>query len=149
MGGVQSSQRPQTLHIGRLVYYPKVLHTTFPRTVAVLVVFRSSGIFSTSISAGIRRWRQKRVLLEQCVVLPWDSRWADRSKRWMSHCDRHPESLAFRVRRLTMLQDRLNHLKQSQGMLSSRRSSLGSRVVVGLPRRYIDGWKSLRNASNP
>jgi hypothetical protein len=57
---------------------------------------------------------------------------------WQSHLDRHADHFATKMRTVQRCQHHVNGWRRTIGMCSGNRASLGSRLVLGQPRRTMD-----------
>jgi hypothetical protein len=100
-----------------------------------------------SVLAGVRfkagqSWsefgRAKTDLIRTMNVPSWGSVWAATSAGWQRNIARHQTDLPYKALMLQSAQHEINALNRTRGMLSSRRSRLGTRSCPGPPTRSLE-----------
>jgi hypothetical protein len=71
-------------------------------------------------------------------VRKWSRIWAEKAAAWSRHVGRNLDSLPAMAVELALVQREDNGLARTLGMLSGLPRALGTRVICGAPKRWLD-----------
>jgi hypothetical protein len=72
-----------------------------------------------------------------------DEEWKQLLHGWNGHMDRHADTFATKVRAAAVTQSNVNCWRRTKGMCHGNAARLGTRSVLGQPRRNRDGLELL------